>query len=111
MIWVVTDFSSPLELFAGGILLSSFFFAIHLVSTFNPYHKALAPMLFISVSGIIATHIVILEAEVSPLMAVRGPMSAAIVGISSLLPLIAAIVTLSLLRITLLTNRSVGPSS
>tara|TARA_B100000029_G_C16883148_1_gene707456 strand:- start:6 stop:332 length:327 start_codon:yes stop_codon:yes gene_type:complete len=108
---MVTDFSSPLELFAGGILLSSFFFAIHLVSTINPYHKALAPMIFISVSGIIAACIVTLEVEVSPLMAVRGPMSAAIVGISSLLPLIAAIVTLSLLRITLLTNRSVGPSS
>ena len=108
---MVTDFSDPLVLFTGGVLLSSFFFAIHLISTFNPYHKAVAPMFSISVAGMLSLYLGFLSLEVGPMMVLRGSMSAAIVGIISLLPAITAILTLFLLRITLLTNRSVGASS
>ncbi len=108
---VVTDFSEPLVLVAGGVLLSSSFFVIHLISTFNPYHKMLVPMLSISASGLLALYIGLVVTELSPILVLRESMSAAIVGIFSLLPLITGVVTLYMLRITLLTNRSVGATS
>jgi len=107
----VNEISEPLMLVVGGILLSSSFFIIHLFSTFNPYHKVLAPMFSISLAGILAWCLGIVVTELGPSMALRQSMSSAIVGIFSILPLIMGVVTLLLLRITLLTNRSVGASS
>ena len=107
----MSDFSEQLVLVSGGALISSTILIIHLASTLNPHHKPLVPLVSTFLAGVIAWYAAILELGLGPLLSLRHSMGSALEGFFSLMPLIFAIFTLHLIRITLLTNRPVAASS
>ena len=104
------DLSESILLIAGGVVLSSSFAIIHFASTFNRFNRSLALLgpVFLSVASIYAMMMLSEEGATSTL---RSSIATSLVGLVTLFPVFAAILTVVLFRITLLTNRSVGASS
>tara|TARA_B100000686_G_scaffold228037_1_gene235378 strand:+ start:803 stop:1135 length:333 start_codon:yes stop_codon:yes gene_type:complete len=104
------DLTEAMLLICSGILLSAFFSLIHFASSLNRFNGSFAPLSSILL-GIVSIYAIILLTNDGNASSVRDSMASAIVGIVHLFPLFAAILTIVLFRITLLTNRSVGASS
>jgi len=108
---VAIEFSEVLLLFSGGVLLSSQFLFIHLLATINPFQNSRFHFLSIFIAALLSTFLAMKVTGTTPLSSIREAMVSASIGILSLMPLLMAIITIALIRITLITNRSVGASS
>ena len=104
------DFSDCMILFAGGVALSASFSIIHFISTLNRFNRSLSIFVPIILNGASIYAIMILS-DVAPTSSIRDSISSSIVALVSLFPIFAAMLTIALFRITLLTNRMVGASS
>ena len=104
------DFSEFMLMFAGGVALSASFCFIHFASTLNRFNRSLAlfvPILLVGAS----IYMTMMLSDTGPASSFRDSVASSIVTLVSLFPIFAAILTIALFRITLLTNRSVGASS
>ena len=104
------DFSEALLLVSGGALVFSLFALVHFVSTFNRYNRSftiLSPIFIVTVAIYAAT----ISTGYGPVTSTEEAIVTAIVSILNLLPIVLAITTIVLFRISLLTNRSVDASS
>ncbi|MBI87877.1 MAG: hypothetical protein CMB67_02460 [Euryarchaeota archaeon] len=106
-----TEFSGALLLVSGGILLCSTLFSVHLVSTYNRFSMQKLPLLFATMVAICITLVIVSETQASIIQSIRLVLGGSIGALLSLFPVLAAISTIFLFRITLLTNRPVGASS
>jgi len=97
-------------LFLSGILLFSILSLVHFASTYNRHNRSLAGLSTVLVGAAPIYHIS--SSTGHGLMAsVEYALVIAIIGIMGLFPIILAIATVALFRISLLTNWSVGASS
>jgi hypothetical protein len=104
------EFSEALLLVSGGSLLFSFFALVHFASTYNQHNRSLAILSAILI-GTASLYSATISTGHGPLTSLEGAMASAIMGILELLPIVLAVVTTVLFRISLLTKRSVGASS
>jgi len=104
------DFSEFLLLVAGGVTLSASFCFIHFASTLNRFNRSLALFFPIVLVGA-STYATMLLSDTGPDSSFRDSISSSIVSLVSLFPIFAALLTIALFRITLLTNRPVAASS
>jgi len=104
------DFSEALLLVSGGALVSSLFALVHFVSTYNRYNRSFA-ILSTIIIGTAAIYATTISTGYGPVTSMGEAMVTAIVNILNLLPIVLAITTIVLFRISLLTNRSVDASS
>ena len=104
------DFSESMIMVAGGVALSASFCFIHFASTLNRFNRSLA--LFVPIVLVCAsTYTTMMLSDFGPTSSFRNSIATSIVALASLFPIFAAMLTIALFRITLLTNRSVGASS
>ena len=104
------DFSEFMLLISGGVALSASFFFIHFACTISRYNRSLAilsPAMLVGAS----LYATMMLSEIGTASSFRDSIASSIVALVSLFPIFAAMLTIALLRITLLTNRSVGASS
>ncbi len=103
------DITEAFLLILGGVMIATIFSLAHFTSTYHNFNRSLA---FISpiLGGSIATYAIILFSEDGD-TSVSDAIAQSLVAFIHLLPLFLAVSTIILLRITLLTNRSVGASS
>ncbi len=104
------EFSEALLLVSGGTLLFSFFALVHFVSTYNQNNHSFAILSTIMI-GSVAIYSATISTGFGLLISLEDAMTSAIIGILELLPIVLAVVTIALFRISLLTKRSVGASS
>ena len=104
------DFSEFVLLVAGGVSLSASFCFIHFASTLNRFNRSLAIFVPIVLVGA-SIYTAMMLSDAGPTSSFRVSIASSIVALVSLFPLFAAMLTIALFRITLLTNRSVGASS
>ena len=104
------EFSEALLLVSGGTLLFSFFALVHFVSTYNQNNHSFAIFSTIMI-GSVAIYSATISTGFGLLISLEDAMTSAIIGILELLPIVLAVVTIALFRISLLTKRSVGASS
>ena len=104
------DFSDCMILFAGGVALSASFSIIHFISTLNRFNRSLSIFVPIILGGA-SIYATMMLSDVTLSSSMRDSISSSIVALVSLFPIFAAILTIALFRITLLTNRPVGASS
>ena len=104
------DFSEFTLLVAGGVALSASFCFIHFASTLNRFNRSLALFVPIVLVGA-SIYTTMMLSDTGPASSFRDSIASSIVTLVSLFPVFAAILTIALFRITLLTNRSVGASS
>ena len=104
------DFSDCMILFAGGVALSASFSIIHFIFTLNRFNRSLAIFVPIILGGA-SIYTTMMLSDAGPTSSFRDSIASSIVALVSLFPLFAAMLTIALFRITLLTNRSVGASS
>jgi len=107
---VAIDFSDFMTLFAGGVALSASFYIIHFISTFNRFNRSPAIFVPIILNGA-SIYAIMMLSDAAPTSSMRDSISSSIVALVSLFPIFAAMLTIALFRITLLTNRPVGASS
>ncbi|MDP6662207.1 MAG: hypothetical protein QF760_03315 [Candidatus Thalassarchaeaceae archaeon] len=98
---VIIEVSAAMTIASGGMMLSSFYFAIHLAASMNPYHRPLAPMIGCLASFLVGLSIATAFFDGSPMSAARGALSDAVASILSLLPLAFAFATFHLIKITM----------
>ena len=104
------DFSECMILFAGGVALSASFSIIHFISTLNRFNRSLAIFVPIILGGA-SIYSAMMLSDAAPTSSMRDSISSSIVALVSLFPIFAAMLTIALFRITLLTNRPVAASS
>ena len=104
------DLSEALLLVSGGCLVFSFIALIHFVSTYNSYNRSLAFFSALAI-GAAAFYTANISTNHSKVASLELAMSSAIMGLLELFPIFLVVITLVLLRISLLTNRSVDASS
>jgi len=95
------DISIALQLFSGGLMLSSSFLIVHLVSTINPYNKPVIPVVYCTILFLTGLFMAMVAYEKNPVNAARESMGDAFVSVLYLLPLALAILTYNLLRISM----------
>ena len=105
------DFSEPILLICSGLILSSFVILFHLIASINPYHKFSIPVFAMIVCGVVSLYSVSVLTGEPIFHSLRSSLSSSIEAILNLLRAIMALTTIGLIRITLLTNRPVAPSS
>ena len=105
------DFSEPIVLICSGIILSSFVILFHLVASINPYHKFSIPVFTMIVCGVVSLYSVSILTGEPISHSLRSSLSSSIEAMLYLLRAIMALITIGLVRISLLTNRPVAPSS
>ena len=104
------DLSEFILLVSGGVALSASFFFIQFACTLNRFNRSLAllsPVMLVGASF----YTTMMLSEIDTASSFRDSIASSIVALVSLFPIIAAILTIALLRITLLTNRPVAASS
>lgn len=104
------DFSEFMLMVAGGVALSASFCFIHFASTLNRFNRSLALFVPIVLVGA-SIYTTMMLSDTGLASSYRDSIASSIVTLVSLFPVFAAILTIALFRITLLTNRSVGASS
>ncbi|MEC9136202.1 MAG: hypothetical protein VYD88_02070 [Candidatus Thermoplasmatota archaeon] len=104
------DFSEFMLMVAGGVALSASFCIIHFASSLNRFNRSLALFVPIVLVGA-SIYTTMLLSDTGPASSFRDSIASSIVTLVSLFPIFAAILSIALFRITLLTNRSVGASS
>ena len=104
------DFSEFMLMVAGGVALSESFCYIHFASTLNRFNRSLSLVVPIVLVGA-SIYTTMMLSDTGPASSFRDSIASSIVTLVSLFPVFAAILTIALFRITLLTNRSVGASS
>ena len=104
------DFSEFMLMVAGGVALSASFCFIHFSSTLNRFNRSLALLVPIVLVGA-SIYTTMMLSDTGPASSFRDSIASSIVTLVSLFPVFAAILTIALFRITLLTNRLVGASS
>ena len=104
------DFSEMMLLVAGGVALSASFCFIHFASTLNRFNRSLALLVPIVLVGA-SIYTTMMLSDTGPASSFRDSIASSIVTLVSLFPVFAAILTIALFRITLLTNRLVAASS
>ena len=105
------DFSEPIVLIFSGIILSSFVILFHLAASINPYHKFSIPVFTMIVCGAVSLYSVSVLTGEPIFHSLRSSLSSSIEAMLYLLRAIMAVITVGLIRITLLTNRPVASSS
>ena len=104
------DFSEFMLMVAGGVALSASFCFIHFASTLNRFNRS--PALFVPIVLVGASiYTTMMLSDTGPASSFRDSIASSIVTLVSLFPVFAAILTIALFRITLLTNRLVAASS
>ena len=98
---VSIEVSAAMTIASGGLMLSSSYFAIHLVASLNPYHRPAAPMIGCLASFTAGLAIATMTSEDSPMFAARTALAEAVSSILSLLPLAFVFVTYHLIRTSL----------
>ncbi|RAH07013.1 MAG: hypothetical protein CMA00_001010 [Methanobacteriota archaeon] len=106
-----TEFSGRILLVSAGILLSSSLYLTHSISTYNRFSRNKVSLFIASTVAIAITNVIMLETQASIFFSLRSALLGSIGALLSLFPIFAAITTILLIRITLLTNRSVAASS
>lgn len=101
MMAMAIETSVALSIASGGLMLSSAYISVHLVSTINPYHRPTMPIIASLVAFITGLSIATIVSGESPAMAARESISEAFVSILSLLPLVYILVTYNLIRSSL----------
>ena len=104
------DFSEFILLVSGGVALSASFFFIHFACTLNRFNRSLAllsPVMLVGASF----YTTMMLSDIDTASSFRDSIASSIVALVSLFPIFAAMLTIALLRITLLTNRPVASSS
>jgi hypothetical protein len=104
------DFSEFMLLVAGGVALSASFSIIHFASTLNRFNRSLAIFVPIILCGA-SIYTTMMLSDTGPASSFSDSIASSIVSLVSLFPIFAAVLTIALFRITLLTNRPVGASS
>ena len=104
------DFSEFMLLVAGGVALSASFSIIHFSSTLNRFNRSLAIFVPIILCGA-SIYTTMMLSDTGPASSFSDSIASSIVSLVSLFPIFAAVLTIALFRITLLTNRPVGASS
>ena len=104
------DFSEFMLMVAGGVALSASFCFIHFASTLNRFNRSLALLVPIVLVGA-SIYTTMMLSDTGPASSFRDSIASSIVTLVSLFPVFAAILTIALFRITLLTNRLVAASS
>ncbi len=102
--------SEAITLFLGGVIIFSSLALIHFASTYNPYNRSFAFSSAIA-TGAAAAYLAGNQTNYSNYESFERAINSAIIGFLELLPIFLAVSTLLLLRISLLTNRSVDASS
>ena len=95
------DIFIALQLFSGGLMLSSSFLIVHLVSTINPYNKPVIPVVYCTILFLTGLFMAMVAYEKNPVNAARESMGDAFVSVLYLLPLALAILTYNLLRMSM----------
>ncbi len=106
-----TEFSGSILLVSAGILLSSSLYLTHSFSTYNRFSRQKLSIVAASIVATAITHAIMMETQASLFFSLRIAFSGSIGALLSLSPIFSAIITILLIRITLLTNRSVAASS
>ena len=104
------DFSEFMLLVAGGVSLSASFCFIHFACTLNRFNRSLAlfvPILLVGASF----YMTMILSDLGATSSFRDSIASSIVSLVRLFPIFAAVLTIVLFRITLLTNRLVATSS
>ena len=104
------DFSEFIILVSGGVALSASFFFIHFACTLNRFNRSLAllsPVMLVGASF----YTTMMLSDIDTASSFRDSIASSIVALIRLFPIFAAILTIALIRITLLTNRPVASSS
>ena len=104
------DFSEFMLMVAGGVALSASFCFIHFASSLNRFNRSLALFVPIVLVGA-SIYTTMMLSDTGPASSLRDSIASSIVTLVSLFSVFAAILTIALFRITLLTNWSVGASS
>ena len=104
------DFSELMLLVSGGVALSASFFIIHFACTLNRFNRSLALLSPVMLVGA-CFYMTMVLSEIDTASSFRDSIASSIVALVSLFPIFAAIMTIALFRITLLTNRPVAASS
>ena len=95
------EVSAAMTIAAGGLMLSSSYFSIHLVASLNPYHRPSAPMIGCLASFLAGLGIATIISDDPPMFAARIALAEAVSSILSLLPLAFVFVTYHLIRTSL----------
>ena len=98
---VSIEVSAAMTIASGGLMLSSSYFAIHLVASLNPYHRPAVPMIGCLASFTAGLAIATMTSDDSPMFAARTALAEAVSSILSLLPLAFVFVTYHLIRTSL----------
>ena len=106
-----SEFLEPVVLIWSGIILASILILSHLFASVNPYHRFLIPIFAMIVCGYASLHSVSVITGEPIVFSLRSSMSYSIEAMLYLMRAIIAVITMGLLRITLLTNRPVATSS
>ena len=104
------DISEFILLVSGGAALSASFFFIHFACTLNRFNRSLALLFPVMIVGT-SFYTTMMFSDIDTASSFRDSIASSIVALVSLFPIFVAMVTIALLRITLLTNRSVAASS
>tara|TARA_Y100001980_G_C14521432_1_gene296737 strand:+ start:104 stop:436 length:333 start_codon:yes stop_codon:yes gene_type:complete len=107
---MVIDFSEFMLLVVGGVSLSASFCFIHFACTINRFNRSLAPLFPIILVGA-SFYVTMMLSELGTATSFRDSIASSIVSLVRLFPIFAAVLTIALFRITLLTNRFVATLS